>query len=80
MQSIRRMILRGNAVMLLNNVTKAPELIIRKEVSKKVWAFAVRNRLVEAELRYVGSITVPLTKDDLYNAPKKGHIFKYPNR
>jgi len=77
MQSIRRQIRRGNAVVAFNNVTKSAEIIQKRHSSKDVWSYAVRNRLSESQYVYIDSITLPLSRKDIIFSNKM-NIYKSP--
>jgi cell wall assembly regulator SMI1 len=71
MQSTRRQIKRGGAVIAFNNVSKSAEIITKKHTSSRMWNGAVKNRMLHAEDEYIGSVTNPLTHEQILNAEKR---------
>lgn len=72
MQSTRRKLLRGNAVMVISEVTKRPEIIEKKGSTKEVWNHALKNQAKETMFAYCQSITKPITKAMILKAEQKG--------
>jgi hypothetical protein len=62
MQSVRRAIKRGNAVIAHDPVTRGMMVYTRKRKDKTVWVWAIRNRSSETEFSHAGMVTLPLTK------------------
>lgn len=77
MQSVRRQIKRGNAVIAFNNVTKSAEIISKKGTDSNIWIYALKNRISESEEVYIDSITLPLSQNDIVNSNKM-NIYKRP--
>lgn len=77
MQSVRRQIKRGNAVIAFNNVTKSAEIIQKKGTDSNIWIYALKNRISESEEVYIDSITLPLSQNDIVNSNKM-NIYKRP--
>ncbi|MDD3739405.1 MAG: hypothetical protein PHP31_08955 [Lentimicrobiaceae bacterium] len=67
MQSIRRQIKRGNAVIALNNVTHNFEIIQKRGTDVESWKFALKHRDKKAEKDYIDKVTMPLSQKDIIN-------------
>lgn len=79
MQSIRRQIKRGNAVLALNAVTHGLQVVQKKGTEKDVWRNAIRDRADASEQEYMDNITMPLTEQEIFES-KERHVFHVPVR
>lgn len=61
MQSVRRAIKRGNAVMAFDNVTKQVYVSYKKGTDRKSRSIALRDRMLASEDSYCRNVTNPLT-------------------
>ena len=77
MQSIRRQIKRGNAVLALNAVTHGLQVVQKTGTEKDVWRNAIRDRADASEQEYMDNITMPLTEQEIFES-KDRHVFKRP--
>ena len=71
MQSLRRQIKRGNAVLAFNAVSKKVDVFTRKNTNSKIWNYAVRNRMEASEDVYMDAVTMPLSQSDIANSNKR---------
>ena len=62
MQSVRRAIKRGNAVMSFDNLTKQVKTVIKRGTEKKAWNYAVKMRMSLTEEEYCKSVINPIKK------------------
>lgn len=79
MQSIRRQIKRGNAVLTLNAVTHGLQVVQKKGTEKDVWRNAIRDRADASEQQYMDNITMPLSQKEIVESDQR-HIFRVPKR
>ncbi len=79
MQSIRRQIKRGHAVLALNHVTKSLELVQKKGTSRDVWNNAVHDRAQASEQEYMDNITLPLSQKEIIESEER-RVFRAPLR
>ena len=63
MQSLRRQIKRGNAVIVKNTVTNQMEVITKKGTQRKIWNRSKRERSIEFEEMYDLRIVQPLKSE-----------------
>jgi hypothetical protein len=77
MQSIRRQIKRGNAVLALNAVTHGLQVVQKTGTEKDVWRNAILDRADASEQEYMDNITMPLTEQEIFES-KDRHVFKRP--
>jgi hypothetical protein len=62
MQSLSRAIRRRQAAIVWDSVMKRQEIYWRRGCDRRVWAWAVRNRMSETEFQYCEGVTKPITK------------------
>lgn len=79
MQSIRRQIKRGNAVLALNAVTHGLQVVQKTGTEKDVWKNAIRNRADVSEQEYMDNITIPLSQKEIIESDQR-FIFRVPAR
>lgn len=79
MQSIRRMIKRGNAVITINSATDSLELIQSNRVDAKTWRDALKNRSQLSEQSYAENITLPLSHNDVISSSQR-FVFVAPTQ
>lgn len=60
MQSVRRAIKRGNAVMSFDSLTKQVKTVIKRGTEKKSWEYAVKMRMPLTEEEYCNSVVNPI--------------------
>lgn len=65
MQSVRRQLKIGNAVLAINYVTKNIELVTKRGTDKEIWKHAMKRRVETAEFDYMNNVTKPLTQEDI---------------
>lgn len=59
MQSLRRSIKRGNAIMAFNNLTKQIDTILKRNTPAKYWKSIQIWRVGEYEKQYAASVVSP---------------------
>ena len=62
MQSVRRAIKRGNAVMSFDNLTKQVKTVIKRGTEKKSLKYAVKMIMPLTEEEYCNSVVNPIKK------------------
>lgn len=77
MQSLRRQIKRGNAVLTFDNVTKSLQTVTRRGSERESWRNALKNRMEYSEKIYMESVTMPLSEVDILRSTKRS-ISKRP--
>lgn len=77
MQSLRRQIKRGNAVLTFDNVTKSLQTVTRRGSEHESWRNALKNRMEYSEEIYMESVTMPLSEVDILRSTKRS-ISKRP--
>lgn len=63
MQSLRRQIKRGNAVIVKNTVTNQMEVVTKKGTERNIWNRSKRERSIEFEKMYDLRIVQPLKSE-----------------
>ena len=63
MQSLRRQIKRGNAVIVKNTVTNQMEVVTQKGTERNIWNRSKRERSIEFEKMYDLRIVQPLKSE-----------------
>lgn len=79
MQSIRRQIKRGNAILALNAVTHGLQVVQKTGTEKDVWRNAIRDRADASEQEYMDNITMPLSEKEIVESDQR-HVFRVPVR
>ena len=73
MQSLRRAIRRGNAILAFSNLTKQIDTVLKRNTPGKYWRGIQKWRVLESEKQYMASIVSPrkvLTRDERGKALK----------
>lgn len=79
MQSIRRQIKRGNAVLALNAFTHGLQVVQKKGTEKDVWRNATHDRADASEQEYMDNVTMPLSQKEIIESDQR-FIFRVPAR
>ena len=77
MQSLRRQIIRGNAVIAFDNILKQEYVRARKGSNDMEWRLAKSNEMKASEQNYIDSVTVPLRRGYIGEQAKKGKRYIY---
>lgn len=80
MQSLRRQIKRGNAVIAFDSVTKSEYVCAKRGSTEAEWRFANSNRMKFSEEEYLGYVTRPLIQSEIQRQEQqhKKYIFVEP--
>lgn len=63
MQSVSRALRRGNAVMILDSVSKRIETVFKKGTESKICNWSVRNKLEYSMQNYCDNVSKPFIRD-----------------
>ena len=77
MQSIRRQIRRGHAIITIDSATKKLNVVEKRGTSISFWMSSMKCRSLESESNYISNITRPLSKEEIFKS-KDRLVFKRP--
>jgi hypothetical protein len=75
MQSFRRAIGRGQAVIAFDAVYRCQEFYRKKGTPRRIWAWAVKNQLWDEQMRYCRQVTGPLAWAYIDRCGDDRHIY-----
>lgn len=76
MQSIRRQIRRGHAIITIDSVTSL-QVIEKRGTSISFWRSAMKYRSTDSENNYINMVTLPLSEKEIFKS-KDRLVFKRP--
>ena len=75
MQSIRRQIRRGHAIITIDSTTNSLHVVEKRGTNIIFWRSAMKYRSLESESNYINNITRSLSKKEIFESKDK-HVFK----